>query len=292
MSNQEIMNVSSNQIAMSQESLEVIKGLVSAQGLTDAEFKQFVVQCKRTSLDPVTRQIYAIKSGGRMAVMTSIDGFRVIAQRSGDYAGQDGPYWCGEDGQWKDVWLSKTPPAAAKVGVLKRGFAQPLYAVAVFSEYAKNSSPTWKAMPGLMIAKVAEALALRKAFPNDMSGVYTDDEMAQAEAPAAPKQVASVKFTQPVQAPAIEAPQTASKIITPKQQVQEEPPVSEEWVEPYVATFGPCKGKTLADAGPEAVEKQLSIVNEALRKKDAAPTEEVAEFINNAKVFLENWSAK
>jgi phage recombination protein Bet len=288
MSNQEIMNVASNQIAMSQESLEVIKGLVSAQGLSDAEFKQFVVQCKRTSLDPVTRQIYAIKSGGRMAVMTSIDGFRVIAQRSGDYAGQDGPYWCGEDGQWKDVWLSKTPPAAAKVGVLKRGFAQPLYAVAVFSEYAKNSSPTWKAMPGLMIAKVAEALALRKAFPNDMSGVYTDDEMAQAEAPAAPKQVASVKFTQLAQAPAIAAP---------VQQEAPQAPQAEEWQEPaqasgYVIGFGKWKGKALTELEPDEIESYCAYINKKAATEQKEITGVVAEFMTEAFAYLESFAAK
>jgi hypothetical protein len=121
-----------------------------------------------------------IERGGRFGIQTSIDGFRIIAQRSGKYAGQDGPYWCGEDGQWTDVWLKSTPPLAAKVGVFHQEFHEPLYAVAKWESYAQ-SSPIWRKMPELMLAKCAESLALRKAFPNDLSGIYTDEEMSQPE---------------------------------------------------------------------------------------------------------------
>jgi phage recombination protein Bet len=169
-------------------------------GASEEELKAFTAVCNRTGLDFLSREIYAVKRWDsaqkceRWAFQTGIDGYRKIAESTGAYAGQVAPQWCGEDGIWKECWLLPTPPVAARVGVLRKGFEGPQYRVALWREYVQTNregQPTamWRKMPTLMLAKCAEAQALRATFPAQFEGVYTEEEMGQADneqpAPAA-----------------------------------------------------------------------------------------------------------
>ncbi len=195
---------------MTPDQVELVKRTI-AKGASNDELALFLNQCKRTGLDPFSRQIYWIARGGKGTTQVSIDGFRVVAERTGEMDGQE-CHWCGEDGVWVDVWLPKVPPAAARVMVYRKGCQKPFPGVAKFVEYSAGG-PMWAKMPATMLAKCAEALALRKAFPHQLSGLYTSDEMDQAD--VAPAQVLEAPTVEVVNKDTGEV--TKAKLVAPEQ---------------------------------------------------------------------------
>jgi phage recombination protein Bet len=180
-----------------QEQTQLISSTI-APGCTSDELKLFAYACQRSGLDPFSKQIYAIKrggNGGKMSIQVGIDGLRAVAERTGQLDGSE-TFFCGPDGEWKDVWLAKEPPAAAKTIVYRKGASHPFTAVARFDDFNAKQN-LWLKMPAVMIGKCSECACLRKAFPADLSGLYSVDEMEQetvtvtatpapALAPAAP----------------------------------------------------------------------------------------------------------
>ena len=169
---------------------------IYANGASDDEFRLFLSAIGRTGLDPEARQIYLAQRRERVGddwrttrrPEVTVDGLRAIADRSPNYGGQTEPQWCGPDGVWHDVWLDREPPVAARVGVVRKDWEYPCYAVARYDSYVQTTAKgevnaTWRKMPDVMLAKCAESLALRKAFPREMSDLYTREEMGQAENP-------------------------------------------------------------------------------------------------------------
>jgi len=159
----------------STDKVKLLKDTV-CKGASDSELQLFLHVCIKTGLDPFMKQIYSIPRGGQRTIQTSIDGFRLIAERSGRYApGKEPSYAYDNNG----YLLSAT---ASVRKMTADGTWHDISATAFNAEYnGKNSF--WQKMPHLMLAKCAECLALRKAFPAEMSGVYSDDEMQQASKP-------------------------------------------------------------------------------------------------------------
>ncbi len=152
-----------------------------------AEFDMLWLGAKSRGLDPVRKQIHFVKRNDRdrgavWSSQVSIDGFRAIAEATGLYDGQDKPvYEVDKDGGVLSV----------EIAVYRKDISRPFYGLARWREFVQmngnNPAMMWSKMPWHMLAKCAEALALRKAFPEKLAGLYTPDEMGNDDPPAPPR---------------------------------------------------------------------------------------------------------
>lgn len=176
---------------------------IGVENATDADIEVFFHVVKRTGLDPFARQIYMIGRNSKMwdprtkqekwvtkfTIQTGIDGYRLIGRRAANAAGATVSLkpvqWAHEDGGWRDVWIGKWGnPVAARVTIVRSG--EEFTATALFDEYKQTTkagdlTQMWRQRPAGQIGKCAEALAWRMAFPQDLSGIYVDEEMQQAD---------------------------------------------------------------------------------------------------------------
>ncbi|NGX60489.1 MAG: hypothetical protein KR126chlam3_01664 [Chlamydiae bacterium] len=200
--------------------LDLIKRTI-CKGATDDELQLFIHACKKTGLDPFMRQIFAVKrwdaSAKRevMTIQTGIDGYRLIADRTGKYApGRDTEF--GYDGEgrllWAKAYIKKMTPD---------GQWHEISAVAFWDEYVqatRDGKPTifWQKKGHIMLSKCAEALALRKTFPAELSGIYTKEEMSQemCSTPEEPIETISIEKASQLQEMIIGDAEFENKLLT------------------------------------------------------------------------------
>lgn len=171
--------------------LDLIRRTV-AKDCDPAEFDQFVHICKAVKLDPLRRQIYAFvfnkdkPQWRQMTVVTAIGGYRSIAERTGNYRPDE------DDAKIEYSDAAKNPQTNP-LGIVKaivyvwkysHGEWHRAAGSAHWDEYvplrdgAIDSKKTgWIKMPRIMIAKCAEAAALRKAWPDDFAGLEIEEEV-------------------------------------------------------------------------------------------------------------------
>lgn len=179
--------ISPDQAAFTEKQVAVLKTM-GAEKASREDLAVFFHYCKTTGLDPFRRQIYMIgrwdSRAGRekYSVQTGIDGFRHVAERTGTFAGVDE--------EWEERG-GKLYSATVTVRRIVAGHICTFSAVAHWEEYAqvtKEGKPSglWAKLPHRMLAKCAESSALRRAFGQELAGIYTTEEMANADAPVTP----------------------------------------------------------------------------------------------------------
>jgi len=135
----------------------------------------FIASCRRTGLDPTAKQIYAAQMGGKWTVLIGVDGMRVVAQRTGQYDGQDPIEWqMVEDGPWSTV-PGKGAPYAARIAIYRKGVSRPLVQTVTMAEFGGNGG-NWKTRPCHMLGIRAETHGFRRLYPMELSGLYTPED--------------------------------------------------------------------------------------------------------------------
>lgn len=240
------------------EQMKLITDTV-AKGATPDELKLFLYRCKSLGFDPLKAgQIHFVKYGnGAGTIVVGIDGFRTRAMRSQKLSGIKRGVIRNEKGSAVGAWAE----------VYRTDWQHPARIEVSLAEYSTGRGP-WQKMPETMIQKVAEAAALRMAFPDDLGGIYTQEEMDQAE---------------------------ASKPVIGNNLVKADEPGPDDGVQPtdYRIPFGKYKGRSVEDVannfGLEEMRGYVEYLQASAEKKGVAITGQVAELIEHFTDYIAAW---
>lgn len=187
--------IAPQEIVITQDQIELVRRTV-AKDATPDELELYFYDCRRQGVHPLDKLVYFTKRKGKYTPITSIDFMRIRAAESGEYGGNDDPVFDHDPGN--DAGYPKS--AFVSVYRIVQGQRCAFTATARWSEYAPDTRQPegfmWKKMPHLMLGKVAEALALRKAFPKQLAGLYAKEEMDQAGQPEQKRQKITGKLTE------------------------------------------------------------------------------------------------
>ena len=155
---------------------------------TDAEFKHFIYLCRSYNLDPLKKEIYFLKYGSKSNILTSRDGYLKIANNDPHFDGlesdvvyQNDNLKKREDGSilisYGEDHLSFDPTklTGAFCNVYRKDRSKATSCLVSLNDYSKPNNQIWKQYPNAMILKVAESMALKRAFA--ISGLVTKEEI-------------------------------------------------------------------------------------------------------------------
>lgn len=164
---------------------------------SQAQYELLIAFCQARGFEPWDDDVVIVSRPGKgrgrneLVPLVRLQAMRKKVGATGRHVGTLGPSWCGPDHKWTDAWIHEEhggeTPAAAKVGVLRKDHKEPYWGVATWKEAAQYVvddkgenvlQEHWQKMPALMLAKVGEAFALRKAFPAELAGIYSVEELA------------------------------------------------------------------------------------------------------------------
>lgn len=169
-----------NMWSLEQNALMEFAGLVKTVGGAKqyapvSVAQAFIQAVQRSGLDPFARQIYAAEIGGKWTILGAIDGFRAVASASKEYEGRTPIQYTADGATWTDVWLSDGNPAAARVGVKRKGYDDYAYTVVTWKEFGRTTGQ-WRTQPAHMLGIRVLSHALRDAFPQMLGGIYTPED--------------------------------------------------------------------------------------------------------------------
>lgn len=238
---------------------------------TGKEVDQFLLECRIYDLEPLVGQIYAVWENGALRAVATIDGMRVLAERTELYDGQSDPEWCDAEGGWTDYWSGEDTPIAARVRVHRKGTKVPTTGTANWHDFAPQgdagADSLWNKVggkPAHMLSIRAEALALRKAFPSQLSGLYAAEELGISPAAIGGEEGGSA-------AVAVDVPPAPGAPPAPHPPA---PPVAAPSATPPPAAPAPSPSTAPPDTGGEAAPSV--IVDAAEAQPSGAPARPAA----------------